>query len=302
MVDQPVVVGIDVGGTKCWAVATTASGELVSERRVPTPVSDSLVDVLVELCHSVVEPGHQLLGAGVGAPGPVDRSGVLHTAAHIPSSQPLALKAGLEQRLGVPVAVDNDATFAALAEHRLGAGRGIDDMMFISFGTGIGAGLVLDGEVRRGSHGYAGEPGHMIMVPDGRVCACGRLGCWERYASGTAVALHAQGHGLDARNGAEVYAAALQHHPGALQAFADHGYWAGAGLAQLTAVLDPARYVLGGGMVNSAELWLDHARESHRNSVFGQGRRPEPEMVPALLGARAGALGAALAAAALVAS
>ena len=294
------VVGVDVGGTKCWAVATTLAGELVNEYKVPTPTSGALVDVLVNLCHVVVEPGHQLIAFGIGAPGPVDRAGVLHTAAHIPSNQPLALGKELTEQLEVPVAVDNDATFAALAEHRMGAGRGINDMMFISFGTGIGAGLVMDGEVRRGAHGYAGEPGHTIMVPDGRECACGRFGCWERYASGTAVALHAQSHGLEAKNGAEVYAAALQHHPAALMAFQDHGHWAGEGLAQLTAVLDPARYVLGGGMVNSAELWLDHAREAHRKAVFGQGRRPEPEMVPALLGARAGALGAALAAADLV--
>ncbi|MEO7556034.1 MAG: ROK family protein, partial [Acidimicrobiales bacterium] len=180
--DVPVVVGVDVGGTKILGLALDDSGAPAADAvRVATPQgSEPLLDAIAELVGRF--PG--ATGVGVGIPGLVDRAGVVQVAPNLRGVSELAVAARLRDRLGVPVTVDNDATCATWAEARVGAAAGASDVVLVTLGTGIGAGLVAGGALQRGANGFAGEAGHMIVDPDGPPCPCGRRGCWERYASG----------------------------------------------------------------------------------------------------------------------
>ncbi len=129
-----------------------------------------------------------MAAVGVGVPGLVDAAGVLRAGAHLQAVSDLPLRDGLAERCNVPVAVDNDANGHAVAEHRGGAAVGVDHAVVVTLGTGIGAGLIVDGRLVRGAHGFAGEPGHMVVDPNGPPCPCGQRGCWEQFASGNGLA------------------------------------------------------------------------------------------------------------------
>ena len=209
------------------------------------------------------------------------------------AGEPLA--ADLRSALGVPIVIDNDANAAAWAEHERGAGRGATEMLFVALGTGLGAGLVLRNELYRGYQGFAGEAGHLTVVIDGRACPCGARGCWERYASGTALVAHYVERGGDPEvGGPGITAAAAKGDPVALGALTDVGEWLGRGLASLVAILDPEVIVVGGGVSESGDLLLDPARRLLAASVTGADRRPLPEVVAAQLGNEAGVVGAAM--------
>ncbi|MGE3620433.1 MAG: ROK family protein, partial [Acidimicrobiia bacterium] len=186
------VVGLDVGGTKVLGVAVDASDPAVAraEHRIPTPEGpDALLAGLEEVVAALAaEVGRPPLAVGVGLPGLVDLGGTLRTAPHLPGVQDLAVAARLSARLGIRVEADNDANCHARAEHRIGAAKGVDEALVVTFGTGIGGGVVTGGRVLRGAVGAAGEPGHMVVDPAGPRCACGRRGCWEMYGSGTGLA------------------------------------------------------------------------------------------------------------------
>ncbi len=183
----------------------------------------------------------------------------------------------------------------------------------MTLGTGIGAGITVKGEVLRGAHGFAGEPGHMVVDPSGPPCPCGRRGCWERYGSGSGLARLARdaahaglvprvvelagGDAEDVR-GEHVTQAAGEGHAGAIDVLRDFGWWVALGIANLLAILDSEMVVIGGGLVASGELVLDPIRTALPPLVFGHGARPEVPVVQAELGEHAGAIGAALLAAA----
>ena len=175
--------GIDVGGTKCLAVVVDDSGDVVAHERVPTPVADELADTLVRLLASL--GGFDTVGVGV--PGLITPQGVIRSSPNLSSAVELPLGELLRSRLSVPVVIDNDATAAAYGEWSVGAGQGSSDMWMVTLGTGIGGGLVAGGQVQRGAHGFAGEIGHIVVEIDGQPCPCGLRGCWERYASGSAL-------------------------------------------------------------------------------------------------------------------
>jgi glucokinase len=181
----------------------------------------------------------------------------------------------------------------------------------VTLGTGIGGGVIVDGRLRVGANGYAGEIGHMVVDPAGPPCPCGRRGCWERYASGGGLGLLAREAALAGRlpavvaraggdpesvRGEDVTAAALAGDTDARQVVEQVGWWIGFGLANLACVLDPECIVLGGGLVGAGELWLDAARASFAELVEGGSAREPVAIVPAALGEQAGAIGAALAA------
>lgn len=300
----PAAVGIDVGGTKCLGVALDHDGNVVGEQRVPTPNDpDLLVDTLASIAAS--------LGArrslGIAVPGLVDRDGVLLAAPNLTAVKMLPLRSLLEQRSGLRVVVDNDNTVACLAEWRLGAGRGCDDLVLVGLGTGIGGGYVAGGQLQRGHHGFAGEFGHMIVEPDGIPCSCGQRGCWERYASGSglghlarraaeagelATVVASVGSVADIR-GEHVTAAALAGDAGAAAVVSTYARWVALGLVNLTNVFDPGRIVLAGGLSANAELFLPPIDGAYRSILFGAGR-PRPDLVFAELGPLAGGIGAAL--------
>jgi glucokinase len=309
-------IGIDVGGTKAQGVALDRDGAVVASVQRLTPRGDgsleSLVDVLAELA---VELGGGRGGpggggtVGVGAPGLVTRAGVLRAAPNLDGVADFDIGRLLSERLGVTVAVDNDATCATVAEWQLGAGVGIDDLVLITLGTGIGGGMVADGVLHRGVNGFAGEFGHMVIDPDGPRCPCGRRGCWERYASGSGLAMLARdaatGHRLgdvvrraggdpQSVRGEHVQLAARDGDPEALAVIDDFARWVALGLSNLTNAFDPAMFVLGGGLAAGSDLYLGPITRWFAELLYQPQLRPVPTIAFAQWGPLAGAVGAAL--------
>ena len=300
-------VGVDVGGTKCLAVVLDG-GRITGEARVPTPDrSGSLLNAIAALVHQVAG-GTAPTAVGVGAPGLVDVDGVLRFAPNLPGIVGLGLKAELEPRLGVPVQADNDATCAAWGERQLGAARGFDEVLLVTLGTGIGGGIVTGGRISRGANGFAGEIGHMVVDPDGPACLCGRQGCWERFASGTGLGRLGREAALAGRatrvrelaggdpdqvRGEHVTTAAAEGDTEAVAVMEHLAWWVALGLANLANVFDPQAFVLGGGLAEAGDVLLAPVRSAFADAVGGHGHRPAVEIVPATLGERAGAIGAA---------
>ena len=181
-----------------------------------------------------------------------------------------------------------------------GVAQGSDDTVLVTLGTGIGGGIAIGGSVRRGAHGFAGEPGHMCVDPFGPLCVCGRNGCWERYASGSGVVWLAQQRGLSAdRNGQDITGEVLVElarsgDAAALEVWAEFAEWLARGLANLADVLDPELVVIGGGLVSVSDLYLERTRELFVREVLGGRSRRRTRIEPAQSGPSAGAVGAAL--------
>ena len=300
-------VGVDLGGTKCLAVALEA-GNVVDERRVPTPVGETaLLDALAGVA-TAVAGATDVVGVGIGVPGLVDRGGVLRFAPNLPGVVDLDIKAELERRLGGPVRVDNDATCAAWGERQVGAAQGYDDVILVTLGTGIGGGIVAGGALLRGANGFAGEIGHMVVDPDGPDCPCGQRGCWERFASGGGLGRLGQRAAAEGRaghvlalaggdpalvRGEHVTAAAAEGDVEAHAVLADLAWWVALGLANLANAFDPQAFVLGGGLVEAGDVLLGPVRTAFADLLTGASYRPEIAIVPATLGEHAGAIGAA---------
>ena len=302
-------IGIDVGGTKALGVAIDPTGVVVAEDLRPTPRGPAslapLIDVLAELSNVLGAQGC----VGVGVPGLVSRDGVLRAAPNLDGVADFEVGRLLSERLGHRVEVDSDATCAAIAEWKLGAGRGVDHLMLVTLGTGIGGGVVANGRIDRGMNGFAGEFGHMVVDPDGPPCPCGKRGCWERYASGSglgmlarqaavggrlrAVVRHAGGDAESVR-GEHVQAAAREDDVEALAVIDEFARWVGLGLSNLTNVLDPEMFVLGGGLAAGADLYLDPIRRWYQEYLYQADLRPLPRIEFAHWGPLAGAVGAAL--------
>lgn len=298
-------VGIDVGGTKCLGVALDSSGAVVDELRLPTPNdADHLIDTLGRIASELGVDGR----LGVCVPGLVDRDGVLLAAPNLTQVRHLRLKERLEATCGIDVSVDNDNTVACLAEWKLGAGRGVDDMLLVGLGTGIGGGFVSGGAIQRGHHGFAGEFGHMIVDTDGVPCPCGQRGCWERYASGSGLGYLARRAASDGLlesvlaevgdigtiRGEHVTRAAQAGDRQALAVVDTYATWVALGLVNLTNLFDPARIVLSGGLSADPHTFLPPIVTAFGRRLFGDDLRPRPDLVFAELGPRAGAIGAAL--------
>ncbi|MBX3313637.1 MAG: ROK family protein [Actinobacteria bacterium] len=183
------VLAVDVGGTKLAAAVVSDGGAVVAREQVPTAGADgdALFGVLADLVERVAE-GHRPVGCGVGCGGPMSRGGELVSPLNIPQWRDFPLRAALADRTGLEVHVDNDAKALALGEGWCGAARGETDYLAMVVSTGVGGGLVLDGRLLDGASGNAGHIGHLNIVPDGRLCACGSHGCLEAEASGTAIA------------------------------------------------------------------------------------------------------------------
>jgi glucokinase len=305
--------GIDIGGTKVAGGVVAPDGTVLATARRATPGS-SVVETedAIAAVVEVLARGHDgpLVGVGVGAAGWFDRTGdTVLFSPHL-AWRHSALRKDLTTRLQRPMWVGNDADAAAWAEYRYGAARGADLALMITLGTGIGGGIVMGGRLQRGSHGVAGEWGHMRVVPDGRLCACGNRGCWEQYASGTALGQTAREVARsspaaaalllervdgdpDRLTGEHVATAAAEGDPLALELLAEVGSWLGQGIADLSAVLDPEVVVIGGGVSVLGEMLLGPARERLERALPGRGFRPGPRVVGARLGAQAGMVGAA---------
>jgi glucokinase len=195
----------------------------------------------------------------------------------------------LGQALNEPVWCDNDATCAALAEWQRGAGMGSRDMWMVTLGTGIGGGLVSGGALQHGAHGHAGEVGHMVVQADGDACPCGQRGCWERYASGAGLSQLAGG-----LSGEEVIIRARNGDADALKVLDTYSTWVALGLANIANMSDPDTIVIGGGVMENADILLPRIQERFATMLYAPSHRVHPVLKSAQLGERAGAIGAAL--------
>ena len=177
--------GVDIGGTKCLGVVIDGAGAVLREERRSTPFGpEALLEVLDQLAGALAP----FDSFGVGAAGLVSTDGVWRAAPNVGGVWDFPIRDALVARLDCPVRVDNDATCATLAEWQVGAALGATDVVLVTLGTGIGGGMVSGGLLVRGANGFAGEPGHMVVDPNGPPCVCGRRGCWERFASGSGLA------------------------------------------------------------------------------------------------------------------
>ncbi|WP_406273134.1 ROK family protein [Nocardia sp. NBC_00881] len=306
---RSLTVGIDVGGTNIRASVIDGGGEVLDTVQAPTPHSaraleDALDRAVRELCRK-----HPIGAVGLAVAGFIngERSSV-RFAPHLPwQDAPVAQQ--LTERLELPVILEHDANAAMWAEYRFGAAAGGHNVVLIAIGTGIGAALLIDGQLYRGTHGVAPELGHLQVVPQGRACPCGKRGCWERYCSGTALADTAiemlatdQVRSVLARDvmrdpgsltGRRVAGAAQDGDPLALRVMADFARWLGLGLAFVSDIFDPDLVVIAGGVGSSAPLFLDEAREEYARAVTGAGHRPLARIRTTQLGEAASMIGAA---------
>lgn len=304
-------IGVDVGGTKIAAGVVDEEGRILAEGRVDSPAEsvEAIEAAIADLVGSLSQD-RGIEAVGVGAAGFVDvtRSRIL-TAPNL-AWKDLDLRADLEARLRLPVVIENDANAAAWGEFRFGAAMHDDDLLLVTVGTGVGGGIVIDGELFRGAHGVGAEIGHIRVVRGGAVCGCGLRGCLEAYASGSALTREAR----EAAAADPAYAATViglaGGDPGKIEgrmvseAAADGdgfararlaalGSWLGEGIATLAAVLDPGVVAIGGGVADVGDLLLDPLREAFAAHVTGGTERPHPTFRVAELGNKAGLVGAA---------
>ncbi|MBQ0894279.1 ROK family glucokinase [Micromonospora sp. U56] len=290
-------IGVDVGGTKVAGGVVDDTGKVLVQARRDTPADDvgKTRDVIIELVTELAT-GHDIGAVGIGAAGWIDasRSTVLFAPNLAWRDEPL--REYVSTATGLPVIVENDGNVAAWAEFRYGAARDADDsMVMFTIGTGVGGGIVLGGELLRGANGIAAELGHMLTVPDGHQCGCGRLGCIEQYASGSALVRFAR---AAARQEPQRATALLELAGGDAEAVTGPMVTAAAKAgdpvsADRAQMLDPQGLVVGGGVVEAGDLLLGPTRRSFTDALAQRSRLPVAEVRPAELGNTAGVIGAA---------
>lgn len=304
-------VGVDVGGTKIAAGIVDEHGQLIARDRRVSPVTDpaEIVRTIGELVRSLVG-SHEVEAVGVCAAGFVDKQRATVVFAPNLAWRDEPLRDRLEKELHLPVVVENDANAAAWGEFTFGAGEDVENLLLLTIGTGVGGGVVLDGELVRGGFGFGGEVGHIQMVPGGVACGCGNLGCLESYGSGNALVRMTRTHAvatpgaaralLDRAGGESakitgpmITEAAQSGNEFAIERFAELGDWIGQGVATLAAVLDPNVVVIGGGVSEAGALLLDPIRASFSHHVTARGHRPLLEVRQARLGNAGGMVGVA---------
>lgn len=297
------ILGIDIGGTKSAASVGTSDGQILARASAPTPAhedADAVVALLVRLVGEATEQASQTLGKspelggiGVSAGAPADAArGLIFNAPNLPvwGSDGFPIAWALSDALSdgaLPAFVENDADATCVAEHKFGAGVGANTMLFLTIGTGIGAGLILDGRLHRGASGAGGEIGHIAVVPGGRLCKCGLRGCLEAYASGPSIARIAAERGFHGEpTGQGVITAARVGDEIAHQVVRDAAEHLGRGIASAIMLLNPDVVVLGTLAVHAGDLLLPTIRETVRQNTWPR-LHENLQIVPAALGDRA---------------
>jgi glucokinase len=308
--ESVVTIGIDVGGTKLCAAAVDSAGRVIAFERRPAPLQgyEAALAAIAGACTAV----RRQAGAEVTAAGVATAAFFARDRASVRYSTNLgwrggALRADLEERLGLPVAVENDADAAAWGEYVHGAAQGEDCAVMATLGTGIGGGAVIGGRLLTGGHGLGAELGHLQVVPDGLPCGCGARGCLEQYASGTALARIARERAQAEPRRTRLPAGAPEQIDGRLvirlaragdavarQALDEISGWVGRGLAMVASILDPTAVILGGGLAEAApDLLLEPIGAAIERHTTIPGARPAVPVRIGALGNRAGAIGAA---------
>ncbi|MBM3310362.1 MAG: ROK family protein [Candidatus Aminicenantes bacterium] len=292
-----VAAGFDLGGTQLKYGLVDGSGTVLFKDRVDTPKAvEDLTALFGRLYREIKAKGPGPVEAvGFGIPGTYDlrRKRVLQSP-NYPSLDGYDLDPALAREIDVPFRVDNDANMAAYGEWVAGAGRGVGSLVLLTIGTGIGGGVILGGRLWQGHCGYGGEAGHIIVRPDGERCACGLRGCLETEASAPAIvrkyrALSGAGDDVTAE---DVYGRAKSGDIAARQAFAQAGYYLGIGLGIILNLLNPAKVLLGGGVMTTGEFLLEPAVAEARRRSYRQSFACA-SIERAALGNDAGLIGAA---------
>ncbi|MFC1501892.1 ROK family protein [bacterium] len=311
MIQTKLFAGIDLGGTNIKSGLVSRDGDIQLEKNVPSETEGGVHHVLDRMAACVKDTMRELgegitvKGVGVGVAGLVEyEKGLLHEAPNLPGWSKVPVKAELEKRLKMDVFVDNDANLAALGEYAFGAGQGITEMLMVTLGTGVGGGLILRGEIYHGAIGAAGEFGHITVQLDGPVCGCGRRGCVEAFV-GTQGILRSVQEKLDSgrkslleeidpgqRTPKDVSRAARNDDAVAIEVLAEVGTYLGAGMGNVANLLNIQRVVVGGGVAKAGDFILKPARKGLQRVALETSAK-SIEVVPAMLGTKAGLVGAA---------
>ncbi len=311
--ERDIVIGVDLGGTNVRSAVVDEAGRITHHHKLSVAGSgsaDAVIDRIIT-CVSQTMDGcgrERVVGVGVGTPGLIiAETGMVVYAPNVPGWTDLPLKAILENRLNLPVAIENDANAAAIGEHWAGAGKGVRHMICITLGTGVGGAIILNNQIWRGANGAGGEVGHTTVIENGVLCGCGAPGCLEAYASAPAIARQAREALLDgqdslltqlcgsdprALNSAMVAEAAQAGDAVALAVMHRSATLLGVAIASLTNLLNPELFVIGGGVINAGNLIFDPIwEEVHRRAY--KWSASILRIVPAALGDDAGIIGAA---------
>jgi glucokinase len=312
---EALALGIDLGGTKILTAVIGAQGKIVSRDQSVTPAEKGQDAVIHSILESVNRALHQagidpsdLIAVGVGAPGLSNpETGILFTSPNLPGWRDVPLREIVEKRLNKKTFLINDANAAALGEFNFGAGKGARHFIYITVSTGIGGGIIIDGNIYSGSSGTAGEIGHMTIDNEGPLCNCGNRGCWEALASGKALADEAirqiqggartsilgyAGHAIEKVTAEVIHRSAEEGDELANRLIARTGYYVGVGLANLINIFNPELIVIGGGLANMGERLLKPAFKEAEKRSFKESYRAV-RFAPAALGKNSGVLGAA---------
>jgi glucokinase len=308
--------GIDLGGTKILTSVVDAAGRMLSRDHSVTPATrgqKAVIEAVIESArHSLEEaaiPPSELTAVGVGAPGLSNPDkGILYTSPNLPGWRDVPLRDIIAKELGVTAYLINDANAAAIGELHYGAGKGASDFIYVTVSTGIGGGIIINGELYTGPTGTAGEVGHMVIDDNGPLCNCGNRGCWETLASGRALATEARrlikkgttttilelaGGDVDEVNAEVIHRAALAGDRLAKRLIARTGYYLGVGLANLINIFNPELIVIGGGLANSGDMLLRPAYEEAGRRAFKESYQAT-RFARAELGRNSGVIGAAV--------
>ncbi|MCG7440632.1 ROK family protein [Corynebacterium sp. ACRPQ] len=293
-------IGFDVGGTNVRGGVITREGKILASRTIPTSMDAEQLEADIVGIVDELRADYEVDAVGLALAGFLDPScEVVRFAPHVPWRH-ANVRESLSQKLGMHVRLEHDANSAAWGEWCFGAGRGAEDWVFFAVGTGIGATLMTHDTIYRGAFGTAPEFGHIVVVPNGRQCSCGKRGCLERYASGTALpdtcadlrASYETALPTDP-TGKEITQAARRGDPLAVAVMEDFSRWLGQGLSIVADVLDPELIVLGGGVSQDADLYLKGAVQAMGQDIVGAGHRPLVRVATAELGSAAGMIGVA---------
>jgi glucokinase len=305
--DLPPVLALDIGGTKLAAGVVTGDGRIHGWQVTPTRREEGPRRVLARLFDlgrkAVADAGlAEPAAVGVSCGGPLNSAaGVLECPPHLPGWIDVPIGGMAAAEFGMPSALENDATAAALGEFRYGAGRGTSTMLYLTISTGVGGGAVIGGRLHRGAAGNGGELGHVMVRPGGRRCSCGRLGCLEAYASGTAIAERAREalaegrastlSAVESPTAEDVSRAAAAGDPLAVEIW-DETTWAlGSAITDLVNAFEPELVVLGGGVTRAGALLLDPVAAAVARDAMPPAARTA-RIEPARLGAGVGVVGA----------
>lgn len=294
-------VGIDLGGSKIAVALANRDGQLLQHAEIPTQAADGpdrVIERMVDAARKVMSAAgvqeRDIVGVGVGAPGPLNpHTGMVLGPPNLPGWDSIALRERMQESLALPVVIENDANAAAIAECRLGAGQGAQNMLYVTVSTGIGGGVIMDGCVRHGASGLAAEIGHIVVDAHGPLCNCGNRGCLETLASGTAILRLAEERLGQSWGAREVGEAATAGNSVAAALLDEVYQWLGVGLVNAVQLLDPSVIVVGGGVAQLGRPMFDAIQKALDGNLFRAGS-PRIRVEPAALGTKAGVIGAAL--------